>query len=1398
MLFDLEDYRTNGITGKDHKPANEVNWPMAYETFRYTRDAYLKAVNEYYLASSAFVSIEEKKALDIDYVAFLDSWRIFNPLSKEFFNGMISLPLVETLNVGDKFDLQWVNKNDNNPDYITYEIYYGWGSENHYVATLSEVGEYTFTEMNQGLYDSYKAAFEDFQSKVKNIILTSEGIESFEDYVAPVVPAWDSYPELSGYVRGTNNLTIKDAIVRLVDLDGTNHDIVTDANGYYKFSKEMFYNSIVFDQGITASNINMFVLSEKVDETVIYDKTNIFQSSFFGAENSRSLTWEVSIKMGKQARRNFKLDFIPDYSNFPSFSGHVLDQDGNPVQNALVLIKDPNSGYAIGQYQVANGDIKFAKKYDYFGIERTVLTDINGYYEYPSQMVGEWFTKHGFVAPFNISVDALTNPQITWNDNGTDRYSNEFVSYLIPYVQNPLTDVIEWDSPAVRIYNNNDWFNSRFQYALNQQNVFSYVTLNMGEATVIDVQETLVDAESGAERLYFSTTEYSPNFNVKSTTGYVRLVSGETSQIFGFGNPEQIFSVNLFTNDLGNVIVSHIYSCEGNYGAADGKITYFEDNGYSTEINISEATGLTHLQIQNNQTISFLDVEGKSTLTYLSINSCPNLSSIDVLGLSNLTRLYVSNYNLNTFVVENLETLSTAIDLTINGNVISSITRSTTEFVYEGKIFGNIFNAEISCSDKIGSGYIVGGNFNFLGNKQSGRIAKLNSDLSVDTTFSDNIQDGFNGEVKSVKVLSDGKILVIGQFDYFKGVNVKKIAKLNFDGTLDTTFTNAVTNAMDSFYINWFNNVYVQTDGKIILVGNFSDSMNSKNNNIIRLNSNGTIDTTFKGNFSDEVFAIAFQDSKILVCGTFAAFLDQTGNYIDGTYRVVRLNSNGIVDNTFNSEAFSMVSSIRSIFIQEDGKILVADNNQKIYRLNSNGVLDDSLPSFQFNNDVINFNTLSDGGILITGYFNSVVFDQNVGWEPCSYIKLENNIFSKYNDYSLSGAIKSVSIEENRIVTFGSFGTVNNNYSTDYRFVLNKVGAPTVSLDLPSNVGFLELQGNGNITSLTLQCTELRIGGLSKLTHLDISNCVLYKIEINQLRAITTFIQPTDLSQVTNINIQNVSIPSFEIGSMPLLTSFYMYSCDSITELDFTGASNTFTELVLEDMTSLTSLIGLHGYYDGLYVTAPISSLDLSNVTYCRNLSLRNVASDFVLPNLVVLTGLNSLTIGGFIGDLHIDCPNLKSLKLQNCTINNLTTGIINSTIDSVFEAISGSINSIDLKNWVGNRRVYFKYISVQTIDLSTLNNIFLMYFEGMQNIDNIYMPVSNNLSYVYSLYNGNMSSVKYNQFMNSLFIGMSLYSANSGERTVYVSQSPQYTLSSQGVSARTAVVNKGFQLRNW
>ena len=450
MLFDLEDYRAWGIIGPDNKPANQINWVNPHTTFRATRDAYLKAVNEYFLSAQVLCTPEEAQTLNVKQLELLESNLVLGPLSKQFWHAMVSLPLAGQLNVGDRFDVLDVNKNAQDSSYMVYPdvspTQPNWVENYKSVAVSNPEGEYKFTEMSQEFYNDYKAAFADFQSKMKELIIVSEGgVANFNDYVAPAVPAWDSYPELSGYVRGTNNLTIKDAVVRLIDGDGASHDLVTDEHGYYKFDKEMFYNNIAFDHTAIESNFKMLLLENVVGSTAsLYDKTSKFENSFWGAENNREVNWEISVKMGKPARKNFKIEVIEDYSMYPSIKGQVLDQDGNPVKGALMgLYYYAKNRWLDEKYNKNTGSWKSGSKFSEFGEEKTLLTDENGMYEYSSQYIGDWFKNNILVedpnfttdlneSPFNVINGSTLDSDFLFRDGndtkGFDNYWNGYVN----------------------------------------------------------------------------------------------------------------------------------------------------------------------------------------------------------------------------------------------------------------------------------------------------------------------------------------------------------------------------------------------------------------------------------------------------------------------------------------------------------------------------------------------------------------------------------------------------------------------------------------------------------------------------------------------------------------------------------------------------------------------------------------------------------------------------------------------------------------------------------------------------------------------------------------------------------------------------------------------------------
>jgi uncharacterized delta-60 repeat protein len=214
---------------------------------------------------------------------------------------------------------------------------------------------------------------------------------------------------------------------------------------------------------------------------------------------------------------------------------------------------------------------------------------------------------------------------------------------------------------------------------------------------------------------------------------------------------------------------------------------------------------------------------------------------------------------------------------------------------------------------------LVGGAFGRLAGVYVSAFGRLNPDGTVDANFS---QLGiFNSSsVYSISLQPNGQILVGGSFSYSyspSGQTRYSICRLNADGTLDTTFNGSA--ASGGYPGSSVYSLAVQGDGKIVVGGTFPSLSGQARTNIGRLNADGTLDTTFNpgtGNPGDRVSSLALQtDGKILVAGVFTNLGGQSRSYIG------RLNTNGTVDSGFNPGANT---NVYSLALQADGRILVA------------------------------------------------------------------------------------------------------------------------------------------------------------------------------------------------------------------------------------------------------------------------------------------------------------------------------------------------------------------------------------------------------------------------------------------------------------------------------------------
>ncbi len=260
----------------------------------------------------------------------------------------------------------------------------------------------------------------------------------------------------------------------------------------------------------------------------------------------------------------------------------------------------------------------------------------------------------------------------------------------------------------------------------------------------------------------------------------------------------------------------------------------------------------------------------------------------------------------------------------------------------------------------------IGGDFTKVNGTNRTRVARLNSNGSLDAAF--NPGTGPNNTVKALAAQPDGSILIAGRFTSVNGKNRGSLARLSATGSLDTNFVSGVGADAE------IDTLALQSDGKIIIGGRFTHFNGTSQARIARLNgADGSLDSSFNigPGANDFVNAVLLQpDGKILVGGGF------TNINTAGIYGIARLETNGIVDANFTTGLdYFPFGSVFSVAIQSNGKIFTGGNFTSVEgvsrpsfaRLNADGTLDAGFVPDPPNSAVVAVGLQSDGSVILAG-----------------------------------------------------------------------------------------------------------------------------------------------------------------------------------------------------------------------------------------------------------------------------------------------------------------------------------------------------------------------------------------------------------------------------------------------
>lgn len=427
------------------------------------------------------------------------------------------------------------------------------------------------------------------------------------------------------------------------------------------------------------------------------------------------------------------------------------------------------------------------------------------------------------------------------------------------------------------------------------------------------------------------------------------------------------------TDSLGNIMVGG--SFKGFYDGTDvNRIFFLNENGtLKTNFDIGSGPGSASVLALANGTdgswyiggsFSVFDGQNQGRLAKVNGDGEHDTSYLAAgIGFDNVVQKVVSLKDKKTMVFGNFTSF--------NGSFVSRINRlledGTTDDTFNtGKSGANnlIKTAALQVDGKI----IIGGNFTKYNEVTSNRLIRILSDGAIDNTF--NIGSGFKSQVYAIAV-EDKKTIVAGNFTTYNDVPVGRIVRLLEDGSRDSGFNvglgaDAIIEAL-----------LIQADGKILVAGRFNTFNGQPFSRLVRLNYNGSIDSEFNvgAGFDKFVYTLAIQsDQKIIVGGSFLSY--------DGSSqrRILRLNTNGSLDMTFESGTGFSNGDVLSLLVQPDDRILVGGNfsgtfktnpSLRLIRLLKSGNYDSSFQS-DLNGKLNTMSFSSDQKLIIGGDFNSV------------------------------------------------------------------------------------------------------------------------------------------------------------------------------------------------------------------------------------------------------------------------------------------------------------------------------------------------------------------------------------------------------------------------------------------
>jgi uncharacterized delta-60 repeat protein len=722
---------------------------------------------------------------------------------------------------------------------------------------------------------------------------------------------------------------------------------------------------------------------------------------------------------------------------------------------------------------------------------------------------------------------------------------------------------------------------------------------------------------------------------------------------------------------------------------------------------------------------------------------------------------------------------------------------------------------------------ILGGNFRSYDNKIRNYITRVNSLGRLDTTFASS--KGANGVVYSTDIQNDGKIILAGNFSSFNDILRRRIARLNTNGSLDSTFTTSqVINNIESIYA-----AKIQLDGKIIIGGQLLNYNNTQTDALARLFTDGSHDGSF--NHTDQfgrVYCIRIEnDQKILIGGNFTQWNNSTLikhiNRLDPLY-----------GNDANFADFISSSQVNTISLLSDGKIIFGNSNH-VVKIDNSGSLDISFADVYTNNQVLASAIQNDGKIIVGGEFlavsnvlkNRIVrLNSNGTIDPSYNIGLGANdtiysiVLQKDGKAIIGGAFTSFNgIPTNRITRLNLDGTIDTTFNPSGTGANHSVRTISIQADDHVIIGgdFTSYNGVGRNRIARICVTDAYASNTSSVMCLNsqstlITHTTLGAIDIGSAIGLPPGVSASWSQDTIKINgtptatgTYNYSIPlistcgsvtatgtitvalntdgtdvvtacdnftwidSINYSSNNNSATFHLLNhagCDSLVTLNLTIIPYTESIQSFEECPGFSVAVGSHNYNSsGIYTDIFIGSngCDSIVITNLNIFDTDSTQSFVACEGFSVNVGTNTYNTTGTYTDVLISSNGCDSTVVTYLTIDSIDVSVSNSlnilmanqagatyqwlNCDNNFAPIPGEVNQSFIPLNSGN---YATIISQNTcIDTSLCYNILVVGLKASNNLFtiDIYPNPTNGKLYIYS--NKNISRITvYDMIGNALF----------------------------------------------